>query len=66
MHVYAFYCLCKNRFAMETKFSQVFTEIMETKFASFHKNSETLHLQGCGTAEPCIRKVRYDTVVTFS
>ena len=22
--------------------------------ASFHENSETLHLQGCGTADPCM------------
>ena len=40
---------------------------METlAFASFHENSETLHLQGCGTADPCIFKVRYDTIVNFS
>ena len=35
-------------------------------FASFHGSSETLHLQGCGTADPCICKVRYDTIVNFS
>ena len=41
--------------------------VMETlAFASFHGNSETLHLQGCRTADPCIRKVRYDTVINFS
>ena len=40
---------------------------METlAFASFHGNSETLHLQGCGTADPSISKVRYDTIVNFS
>ena len=40
---------------------------METlAFASFHGNSETLHLQGCGTADPTISKVRYDTIVNIS
>ena len=40
---------------------------METiAFASFHGNSETLHLQGCRTADPCICKVRYGTIVNFS
>ena len=29
------------------------------EIASFHGNSETMQLQGCGTAEPCIRKGRY-------
>ena len=35
-------------------------------FSSFHGNFETLLLQGCGTADPWICKVRYDTVVKFS
>ena len=40
---------------------------METlAFSSFHGNFETLLLQGCGTADTCIHKVRYDTVVNFS
>ena len=40
---------------------------METlAFASFHGNSETLHLQGCGTADPTLSKVRYDTIVNIS
>ena len=40
---------------------------METiAFASFYGNSETLHLQGCRTADPCICKVRYGTIVNFS
>ena len=35
-------------------------------FSSFHRNFETLLLQGCGTADPWICKVTYDTVVKFS
>ena len=40
---------------------------METlALASFHGNSETLYLQSCGTTDPCICKVTYDTTVNFS
>ena len=56
MYVYVFYCLCKKKLS-----------VMETlAFASFHGNSETFHLQGCETADPCILKARYDIVVNFN
>ena len=60
-----FYCLCKSKVSL-WKHETWKYEIMETlALTSFHGSSETLHLQGCRTADPCIRKVRYDTVVHF-